>query len=113
MKKFLALYMTPSALMEEWEKNLPPGEMKEVMDAWMSWMTEHASILADQGSPLGKTLQLNKDGVTPMANDIRGYFIVHAESQEEAARIVSTHPTLNIPGSSIQLMAVNSIPTTQ
>src|SRR5207302_7434201 len=38
MKKFLVLYMAPSAQFEQMMKNATPEQQQKGMDAWMKWM---------------------------------------------------------------------------
>ncbi|WIY51869.1 hypothetical protein O9Z70_10280 [Devosia sp. YIM 151766] len=63
------------------------------------------------GSPLGKTLLANRDGVTPMANAVAAYVIVEAESHTAAARMFEDHPHFSIfPGTGVEIMECLPMP---
>jgi hypothetical protein len=72
-------------------------------------MTTHKSIFADQGTPLGKTKRVTKDGSSDVKNDITGYSIVEAESHEAASKLFDGHPILDIAGGYIELLEVTSM----
>ena len=50
-------------------RNLPDAERKEReqrgMQAWMNWAQDNQSKIKQMGSPLGKTLKVDRSGVAP------------------------------------------------
>jgi hypothetical protein len=76
-----------------------------MMHEWQAWITAHsASILSTEAA--GKTKSVSSRGVADTRNDIVMYSIIKADSQEAAAKMFEGHPHLQIPQSSIQIMAV-------
>ena len=110
MKKFMCLYMgSPNA--QTGPGDMKPEDIAKGMAAWGKWMSDHASIVVDAGGPLGKTLKTSKGGVSPVKNLVSGYTIIHAESQEAAAKLFEGHPHFSIfPGESVEIMEVMPIP---
>ncbi len=104
MKKFVAIYMAPTAAMNEMRKNASPEQMKGMMDSWKKWIDSHKESLVDVGAPLGKNMRVTKDNVTAVSNEINGFSVVQAESQEEAAKIFSDNPQLQMPGVYIEVL---------
>ena len=110
-KKFLVLYLVPTSVMEDWGKTDPavrqPAEQK-MQAAWRQWMSDHANkILSTEAG--GKTMRVTASGVTDTKNEIHLYSVVEAESHEAAARMFENHPHLQIPQSSIEVMAVRPL----
>lgn len=117
MPKFMALYVgTPEAFAKSgWDK-LDDASRKqreiEGMTAWGAWQEKNKSVMADEGSPLGKTKRVDKSGVSDISNQIAGYIIVEAESHDAAARIFLNHPHFSIfPGDAVEIMPCNPMPT--
>ncbi len=104
MKKFIAMYMMPSAAMQEMMKNTTTEERQEGMQKWMTWMEENKAHLADQGSAFGKNTRVTKDGSEEISNDMGGFSIIQAESKEDAIAIVQTSPNFDMEGGYIELM---------
>jgi hypothetical protein len=114
MKTFLAVYTGSAASMEKW-KSLPEAERKQReqsgMKAWGDWMAKHQAAVAVQGGPLGKTKQVNASGISDISNNLAGFVVVKAESQEAAARLFEGHPHFSIfPGDSVEVMECLPIP---
>ena len=110
MKKFFAVYLAPIAVIEEWRTKTKPEDMKASMEEWTKWMKDHKKIFADTGAPLGKTKRVSAKDVADTKNDMTGYSILEAESHEAAAKSLEGHPHLQIPGASIELMEIISMP---
>lgn|SRR5512143_206963 len=111
MKKFLVLYLTPAAVIDEWSKTDPEKRKiaEEKMRAeWREWMGAHASMIISTDAG-GKTKRVTSTGVSDIRNDIMLYSIVGAESHEAAARSFENHPHLQIPQSSIEIMEISPI----
>ena len=114
MKKFLAIYVGTQAALERWKK-LDDKTRKEReasgMEAWMKWGRDHAAVIVDQGSPLGKTKRANSEGISDTKNTMTGYVIVQAESHEAAAKLFENHPHFTLfPGDSVEIMECLPMP---
>ena len=116
MKKFLAIYIGTEAAIErsQWNK-LDDAKRKERtaagVDAWLGWGKAHASVILDQGGPLGKTKRVAPEGVEDIKNVMAGYAILQAESHEAAAKLFQNHPHFTIfPGDSVEIMECLPIP---
>jgi len=111
MKKFMVLYMAPSAQFEQWMKNVTPEQQKKGMEAWMKWMNANKASLADGGGPLGKTKRVDANGVKDSKNEIGGYSVVQAESHDAAAKIFGKdHSHLQWPGAWIEITEIMPVP---
>jgi hypothetical protein len=111
MKKFLVLYMAPSAQFEQMMKNATPEQQQKGMDAWMKWMGANKASLADGGAPLGKTKRVDTSGTKDAKNEAGGYSIVQAESHDAAAKMFGNdHPHLHVPGAWIEIVEIMPIP---
>jgi hypothetical protein len=90
MKRFLATYMGSASAIAEWKKmDEDKRKQREAagMEAWVKWGTVNQKSIVDQGTPLGKTKRISKQGVSDTKNEIAGYTIVQAESHEAAAKL--------------------------
>ena len=103
MKKFIAIYMAPTAAMEEMMKSSTPEQRKAGMQEWTDWSKSHKEIV-DLGAPFGKNMRVRKEGITPERNEMAGYSFVEAESQEAAAKLLQGSPHFQIPGAYIEIM---------
>jgi hypothetical protein len=111
MKKFLALYMAPASVLEEWKKT--PADKKsaaedKMQQEWKDWTGKHKNMFVDMGAGAGKTKRVTEQGISDTRNDIMLYAIVQAESQEAAAQSFADHPHLQIPKASIELVDLHS-----
>jgi hypothetical protein len=107
MKKFLALYMAPVGSMDEMMKNTTP-EMKEKQNAgWKTWMESKKAMIADMGAPVGKNMRATAAGVSAVRNEVGGYSIVQAETQEEAAKMFVDNPMLKgMPTAYVEVLEI-------
>ena len=116
MKTFMAVYTGHPATFEEYQKANPDPEKRKAterkgMEAWMKWGEDHAQSIVDNGGPLGRTKRVSKDGISDIRNNLAGYTVVRAKSQEEAARLFLNHPHFTIfPGDAVEVMEVLPIP---
>jgi hypothetical protein len=116
MKTFLAVFTgTPnSPSRAQWDKLDPAArQAREAsgMKAWGEWMVKHKGALVFEGGPLGKTKRTSHDGVKDVSNNLAGFVILKAESQEAAARLFENHPHFAIfPGEAVEVMEVLPIP---
>jgi len=105
MKKFLVLYMAPSEEMAKLMQESSPEAMKKSMDEWKEWAKSHREIV-DLGGPVGKNLRVKRDAVSKIGNDVGGYSLVEAESQEAAAEVIKGSPHFGLPGFYVDVMEV-------
>lgn len=114
MKRFLATYMGSASAIAEWKKmDEDKRKQREAagMEAWVKWGTVNQKSIVDQGTPLGKTKRISKQGVSDTKNEIAGYTIVQAESHEAAAKLFENHPHFTIfPGDSVEVMECLPMP---
>ena len=114
MKKFLGIYTGTEAKKAEWDK-MDANKRKELeakgIKAWMDWGAANASVIVDQGAPLGKTKRASKQGIGDIKNAMTGYVIVQAESHAVAAKLFENHPHFTIfPGDSVEIMECLPLP---
>ena len=63
------------------------------------------------GGPLGKTKKITQSGIADVNNEMGGFTVIRAESQEAAAKLFENHPHFAIfPGESVEVMPVLPIP---
>ncbi len=116
MPKFMALYVgSPEAFARSGWAKLDDATRKEReiagMTAWGEWQTNNTSVMADEGSPLGKTKRVDEKGVSDISNNVAGYIIVEAESHDAAAKLFLNHPHFTIfPGDAVEIMPCNPMP---
>ncbi|HEX2730828.1 MAG TPA: hypothetical protein VHM70_04455 [Polyangiaceae bacterium] len=109
MKKFLVLYKAPTVSFQMMMKSTPE-QQKAGMAAWMEWGKKAQSSIVDMGAPLGKALQVTTGGSAPITNDLGGYSILQAESKEALAPMLDGHPHFMMPGGTIEIVEIMSIP---
>ena len=116
MKKFMAIYMGSAQTHQAsgWDKmdEAKRNERQAAgMKAWGDWMITHKGSILEQGGPLGKTKRTSAQGVSDMKNNMTGYVVVQAESQEAAAKLFEGHAHFTIfPGDSVEIMECLPIP---
>jgi hypothetical protein len=111
MMKFLALYLAPTKVIEDWTKTDPDQRKaaeEKMQEDWNKWMGDHASMITDTRAG-GKTKRVVADGISDVKNDIMLFSLVEAESHEAAAQIFKNHPHLRIPQSSVEIMEIRSL----
>ena len=70
-----------------------------------------ASSVLDMGGPLGKAVQVKKGGaVTSEPNDLGGFSVMQAESEEALAAQMKEHPHFMTPDSTIEIVEIMAIP---
>jgi len=113
MKKFLVLYSIPASVMDEWKKK-EPGARKAEEDKMsreiQAWTKGRAKVFTDPGAGLGKTTRITSSGISGGRNDLVMYAIVQGESQDAVAKALESHPHLQIPQSSIDVMELFAMP---
>ena len=99
----------------DWQKNLSPEEMQNVMSQWMNWFEGlSAQGKVAGGDPLErearviskKSGQIVVDGVFPEANEaVAGYFKLTVDSFDEAEAIAKQCPGLEY-GIAVEVRAI-------
>jgi hypothetical protein len=116
MKTFMAVFTGSPNAFENYMKRFPNEEERKANDrkgieAWHKWVDDHAASIVDGGGPLGKTKRVAKGGVSDVRNNLAGYTVLRAESQEQAAKMFLDHPHFTIfPGDGVEIMEVMAIP---
>jgi hypothetical protein len=107
-KKFMVFFMIPLETITQWRqvdaKEREASE-KKMMGDWATWSKAHAEMIlsTDVG---GKTKNATVSGVSDTRNDIVLYSIAQGESHETVAQTYQSHPHLQIPNASIQVMEI-------
>jgi len=110
MGKFLAIYN--GAADEDSKRELSQEEQDAFMRAWAIWARAHDDALVDPGAPLFAKKVVTAQGVKDFTDAKVGYAIVHAGSHDEAVRIFSEHPHLELfRENSIEVLECPSAPT--
>ena len=109
MKKFLVLYRAPLGSFDQMMK-ATPEQQKAGMDAWRAWGTKASSALVDMGAPLGKALKVTPAGSSATRNDLGGFSIMQAESQEALAELLKGHPHFMMPDGFIEVTELMPMP---
>lgn len=108
MKKFLVLYRSAMSAKEQIQMmKATPEQAKASMGAWMSWAEKCGPALVDVGAPIGDSALLKG---TAGQGHISGYSIVQAESPDAAKRMFDAHPHFDVPGASIEILELLSMP---
>ena len=115
MKQYMAVFLgSPDAVAKEraTADEASKQRMREGMMAWGKWVEDHKAAIVNGGSPLGKTMKVDKSGISPTRNDMGAWIVVQAESHEEAAKMFEGHPHYTIfPGDRIEVMEIIPIPS--
>jgi hypothetical protein len=102
------LYLAPASVLEDWSKTDPDKRKaaeEKMRGDWMKWTSDHAKMILDTAVG-GKTKRVSSTGTADSRNDIMLYSFIEAESHEAAAKSFESHPHLQIPQSSIEIMEV-------
>ena len=107
-KKFMVFFSIPLETMTQWKQvdvQEREASEKKMMQDWTTWSTAHAEMIlsTDLG---GKTKNVAASGVSDTRNDIVLYSIAQGESQEAVTEAYQSHPHLQIPNASIQVMEI-------
>ena len=106
--KFLVFFQIPLQTMMEWSKVDPEqraASERDLRAQWQQWDDAHASMLLSTEVG-GKTKNVTAQGVSDTRNDIVICATVQAESHDAVAQAFQSHPHLQIPNASIQIMAL-------
>ena len=107
-KKFMVFFSIPLATMTEWQKTDPQqraASEKDMMRQWQKWSAEHSEMILSTEVG-GKTKNVVSGGITDTRNNIVLFSIVQGDSHDAVAAAYKSHPHLQIPDSSIQVMEI-------
>jgi hypothetical protein len=107
MAKFVILYRAAASAREQMA-NASPEEAKAGMDAWMTWAGKAGSAIVDLGAPLAHATHVGPGDAG--ADDVAGYSILQADSLQAVEAVLDGHPHLFMPGGSIEILELLSIP---
>ncbi|MEY4562026.1 MAG: hypothetical protein RLZZ618_1303 [Pseudomonadota bacterium] len=116
MKNYLAIFAgtADSAEQSGWNKlsGTERAERTQLgIKEWGVWMQTHHAHVVVPGGPVGKTTRVAADGFTQVTNNIAGYLVVSAESQQAAASLFEGHPHFSIfPGEAVEIMECLPVP---
>lgn len=111
MEHYIALFLAPASVLEEWAKTPEDVRMeaeKKMKADWDAWMDAHKDVIKETKAG-GATKRVDSTGISDTKNNIMLYTVVTAESHETATKIFENHPHLTIPQSSIEVMAIREI----
>ena len=111
LKKFMVFYSIPFETMSDWKKIDPQqreAAEKNMMNEWAKWTEAHSAMILSTEVG-GKTKNVLANAVTDTRNDIVLFSLVQGESHEAVALEFQSHPHLQIPNSSIQVMEVRQM----
>lgn len=108
MTKFLVTYMGSESGVQP--DLISEDQRQAFMQCWADWAAANKQAIVDDGAPVGKTLLVTPDAISPTKNSIVGYTIVEADSHEAAAEIFRTHPHVAILNHPIEVMVCPPVP---
>ena len=112
MSKFLAVYLAPPSVLEDWAKTdaeTRKAAEEKMKGEWQNWLKAHEKMLPEKAVGVGKTKRVTTKGISDTKNNVMLYSIVDAGSHEAAAKLFENHPHLQIPQSSIEVMEINPL----
>ncbi len=101
--------MMPIGVMKEIMSKTTPAERSKDMNEWRSWMAKYEDSFADMGGPLGKNKRITQSGVKEESNDVMGYSVVQAGTEEEVLAMLKENNHLTLPGAYMEVMEVKSM----
>jgi len=107
MTRFMVLYRSPASARDQMA-NATPEQMKTGMDAWMQWAGKAGDAVVDLGAPLAPAAHVGPG--SSGAGEISGYSVMQADSAGALGAVLDGHPHLNMPGSSIEVLEMLSMP---
>lgn len=110
MSKFMILYNS-SAMASDLMANATPEQMQASMADWMRWR-EVASeqFQVDFGLPLQAVSRVTTEGVRASDSETSGYSIVEGDSKDDLLTLLQSHPHLQRPGASIDVLEMLPMP---
>jgi len=110
MAKYMVLYNSMVSTSERMA-SASPEQMKASMDEWIKWREDaNKTIKIDFGLPLQVGSRVTASGVMNSDSQVSGYSIVEAESEADLMDLLLTHPHLQNPGTSIDVLEMLTMP---
>ncbi len=114
MKRYLAVFTGSPSAWARWQ-TIPEATRRkresEGMAEWKKWAVDNAASIVEFGGPLGKTKLVSNGGISDIRNQMGGFAIVQAESQEAAATLFIGHPHFTLlPGEGVEVMEILAVP---
>jgi hypothetical protein len=107
MTKFMVLYRSSTSARDQMA-SATPEQMKAGMEAWMQWAGKAGEAVVDLGAPLAPAAHAGPGSSD--AGEISGYSIMQADSAEVLGGVLDGHPHLSMPGNSIEVLEMLSMP---
>jgi hypothetical protein len=107
MAKYMILYRATTSARDQMA-NATPEQMKAGMDAWMTWAGKAGDAVVDLGTPLAPSTHVGAAAAS--GEDVCGYSILQATSAQDITNLLDGHPHLEMPGSSIDVLEMLSMP---
>ena len=108
MTKFLVLYQSDITGRERME-SANPEQMQASMAQWMKWKEDTGDTMVEFGSPINIGKHVTADGIIDGQANFTGYSIIQAESLDEAAKVIQSHPILKA-GTTIEILEFLAMP---
>jgi hypothetical protein len=110
MAKFLILFNSKVSAKDQMA-NATPEQMKASMEEWMKWRDEAVkTVKFDWGLPLQAVTRVSNAGVGTSDNSASGYAIMEGDSKETIAELLKSHPHLQRPEATIDVLEMISMP---
>jgi hypothetical protein len=107
MARFLVLYRAPISVRAQMDSSTPE-QRQAGMELWQTWAAKARSAIVDLGSPLGDGEAV---GNGEAYNDIAGFSILEADSQQAVVDLLNDHPHFHTPDGQIEVHQLLAMPT--
>ncbi|MCU1676020.1 MAG: hypothetical protein JWM93_778 [Frankiales bacterium] len=107
--KFLVLYNSTVSAADQMA-NSTLDQAQAGIDAWMTWASAAGQAVVDLGVPLQAGRKITATEITDSTNQASGYSILEADSLDHVCDLLVKHPHLEMPGSSIEVFEMLSMP---
>ena len=76
----------------------------------MTWAEQAGDAVVDLGVPLGSGNHIDGGDTSGSSNEASGYSILQADSLEAATGVLASHPHLQVPGNTIDVLEFLPMP---
>ena len=102
MTRFMVLYLSSTSAREQMA-DATPEQAQAGIAAWMQWAGKAGDAIVDLGAPLVAT-------GSSAVSEVSGYSIMQADSAAALGALLEGHPHLHMPGASIEVLEMLSMP---